>query len=93
MKEQDIVLSKEAIVEKYPKGSPDYPTHCRECVCSGCNDSWLEWRAAHAVYELGFNAGRERAIRWAARYVESVGGSPDALIEAVQADPTAARHE
>jgi len=53
MKEEDVGLSKRQILERYPEGSPDYPSHHAGCSCSGCYASWLEWRAGHAAYELG----------------------------------------
>jgi len=55
--EADMALSKEQIVAKYSKGSPDYPSHAEGCGCSGCYASWLEWRGAHAAFELGKRAG------------------------------------
>ena len=57
MHESDLALSKEAITAKYPKGSPDYPSHHEHCECSGCYSSWMEWRAGHAAYLLGHRAG------------------------------------
>jgi hypothetical protein len=54
----DLVLSKEQIKAKYPTGSPDYPTHPKECGCSGCYSSWGEWRGAHA----GVTAERARIV-------------------------------
>lgn len=59
--EANIILSKEGILAKYPKGSPDYPLHATSCGCSGCAFSWAEWRAGHAAYELGVQAERARA--------------------------------
>jgi len=52
----DFTLTKDQIKAKYPKGSPDYPTHCEGCSCSGCYASWVEWRGGHA----GVRAERAR---------------------------------
>lgn len=54
MTEEDMALSKEEISAKYPKGSPDYPTHAKGCGCSGCYASWGEWRAANAALKSQF---------------------------------------
>jgi hypothetical protein len=54
--EEDIKCSKEEIEAKYPKGSPDYPSHAKGCACSGCWASWGEWRSAHMGFSLGVMA-------------------------------------
>src|SRR5258706_9771760 len=61
--QDDVQLSADQISEKYPKGSPDYPSHHKGCGCSGCYASWLEWRAGHAAFELGVKHGAEKAVR------------------------------
>lgn len=59
MTDDDMSLSKREILEKYPKGSPDYPSHAKGCGCSGCHASWSEWRGA----SKGFEAGIRAAVR------------------------------
>lgn len=49
MKPEDRLLSREEITAKYPKGSPDYPTHAEHCGCSGCYASWTEWRGGQPI--------------------------------------------
>jgi hypothetical protein len=53
---EDFCLTKEQIIAKYPNGSPDYPTHFKQCTCSGCYASWTEWRSGYA----GANAMRDQ---------------------------------
>lgn len=61
MDPSDFALSKEEILKKYPKGSPDYPEHADGCGCSGCHASWCEWRGGYAAFNLGVQEGERRA--------------------------------
>lgn len=60
MTEADLALSREEIFAKYPKGSPSYPSHAKECICSGCYASWMEWDAGSKAFKLGAAAEQKR---------------------------------
>src|ERR1019366_9566605 len=46
MQDSDYFLTSQEIHDKYPKGSPDYPNHQKECMCWGCYYSWSGWYEA-----------------------------------------------